>query len=78
MFRDQLSDINVAGGGVKFARGGLVNAPTPRQSTPTALSAESIATQVAAISSTIRVENVATETADVNSNVMSVENLASA
>ena len=71
MFRSELSRINQLGGGVKFQDGGVV----PSATTPTSLNISSIAEEVA---QSIRVENVATETASVNGEVVNVENIASA
>jgi len=70
MFRGLLSDINVAGGGRAFARGGVVTTPVS--------TSRNVAKETAALLNSIRVENVATETARVNGEVMDVENLLSA
>lgn len=73
MFGGLLSEINQIGGGVKFQRGGITS-PTA-SAPPSAINFSAIASEVA---QTIRVENVATETATVNNDVVNVDNVASA
>ena len=69
MFRDVLSDINVAGGGVPFQRGGVPNIGSNSR----------LATSIVdSVARRIKVENVASETANVNRDILEVENLASA
>ena len=69
MFRDVLSDINVAGGGVPFQRGGVPNIGSNSR----------LATSIVdSVARRIKVENVSSETANVNRDILEVENLASA